>query len=78
MDLTLGMILAKKPSGMVASHAWKVDPLIISPEEFKEKKKAEYNALVRTKQISKGKGIGKHSKGISFWGLVEKEKEKVL
>ena len=74
VGLNIGDDISQETSGMIASHAWKVDPLIISPEEFKEKKKAAYNALVKTKQISKGKGIGKHSKGISFGGLVEKEK----
>ena len=43
--------------------------LIISSEMFKEKKKAKYNARAKVKQISRGKGMGNHSKGIRFWGV---------
>ena len=52
--------------------------MIISSEKFKEKKKAEYNAGARTQQIRRGKGIGKHSKGIRFLGVGRKGKGKRL
>ena len=42
---------------------------------FKEKKKAEYNAQAKAKQINRGKGIGKHSKGIRFLGVSGKGKD---
>ena len=75
-DLTVGMVLAEKPQTCLQVMHERLKHLIISSERFKEKKKAKYNARPRAKQIRRGKGIGKHSKGISFWGLVEKEKEK--
>ena len=50
--------------------------LNITSEMFKEKKKAEYNAQAKAKQSHGGKGMGKHSKGIRFLGLVEKERER--
>ena len=43
---------------------------------FKEKKKGEYNAQAKAKQINKEKGMGKHSKGIRFWGVSGKGKGK--
>ena len=46
MDLTLGMILAKKPLAWLQVMHGRLTHLIISPEEFKEKKKAEYNDLL--------------------------------
>ena len=77
-ELTLGMVLAEKPPTWLQVMHERLKHLIISSESFKEKKKAKYNAQARAQQIRRGKGIGKHSKGIRFWGLVEKEKEKGL
>ena len=51
--------------------------LIISSERFKEKKRAKYNARARrNQQIRRGKGIGKHVKGIRFLGVDRKGKGK--
>ena len=38
--------------------------------------KAKYNAQAKAKQINKGKGMGKHYKGIRFWGVSGKRKGK--
>ena len=76
IDLTLGMVLAEKPLAWLQAMHERLKHLIISPEKFKEKKKAEYNAQARAKQISKGNGIRKHSKGIKFWGVGRKGKGK--
>ena len=73
-DLTLGMLLAEKPPTWLQVMHERLKHLIISSERFKEKKKAKYNAQVRSKQIRRGKGIGKHSKGIRFWGVCRKGK----
>ena len=70
------MVLAKKCMAWLQVMHERLKHLIISPEKFKEKKKAEYNARARAKQISKGKGIRKHSKGIRFLGVGRKEKGK--
>ena len=43
-DSTLGMVLAEKPPAWLQVMQERLKHLIISPEEFKEKKKAEYNA----------------------------------
>ena len=43
-DLKFGMVLAKKPPAWLQVMHERLKHLIISPEEFKEKKKAEYNA----------------------------------
>ena len=43
-DLTLGMVLAKKPPTWLQVMHERLKHLIISSEGFKEKKKAEYNA----------------------------------
>ena len=77
-DLTLGMVLAKKPLTWLQVMHERLKHLIFSSKRFKEKKKAKYNAQARAQQIRRGKGIGKHSKGIRFWGLIEKEKGKRL
>ena len=52
--------------------------LIISSEVFQKKRKAEYDAWVKAKQLrtGKGKGIGKHSKGIKYLGASGKGKGK--
>ena len=68
-DLTLGMVLAEKPLAWLPVMQGRLKHLIISSEMFKEKKKAEYNAQGKVKQISRGKGMGKHSKGIRFLGV---------
>ena len=41
-------------------------------------KKAEYDAWAKANQIGKGKGIGKHSKGIRYLGVSGKGKGKDL
>ena len=66
MDLTVGMVLAKKPPAWLQVMHGRLKHLIISSEVFQKKKKAEYNAWIKVKQLrtGKGKGIGKHSKGI--------------
>ena len=58
---------------MATGHVWKVKALIISSETFKEKKKVKYNTQTQAKQINKVKGMGKHSKGIRFWGVSGKK-----
>ena len=75
-DVTLGMVLAEKLLAWLQVMHGRLKHLIISSEMFKEKKKAEDNAQAKPKQINKGKGMGKHSKGIRFWGLVGKERGK--
>ena len=75
-DLTLGIVLAEKPLAWLQVMHGRLKHLIISSETFKEKKKAEYNAPAEAKQNNKGKGMGKHSKGIRFLGVSGKEKEK--
>ena len=52
--------------------------LIISFEKFKEKKKAKHDAQARGKEVSRGKGIGKHSKEIRFMRVDGKGKGKRL
>ena len=65
-DLTLGMVLAEKPqTGLQVMHE-RLKHLIITSENFKEKKRAEHGAQARGRQISRGKGVVKHSKGIRF------------
>ena len=58
------MVLAEKPPTWLQVVHERLKHLIISSEKFKEKKKAKDNAQAKAKQISRGKGIGKHSKGI--------------
>ena len=70
------MVLAKKPPAWLQVKHERLKHLIISPEEFKEKKKAKYNARARAKQTSRRKGIGKQSKGIRFLGVGRKGKRK--
>ena len=77
-DLALVMVLGEKPLAWLQVMHERLKHLIISSEKFKEKKIAEYNAPARAKQISKGKGIGKHSKGIRFLGIGGKGKGKKL
>ena len=77
-DLTLGVVLAEKPLTWVQVMHERLKHLIISSDRFKEKKKADYNAQARAQQIRRGKGIGKHSKGIRFLGVGRKGKGKRL
>ena len=76
-DLTLGTVLAEKPPAWLQVMHERLKYLIISSEMFKEKKKAEYNAQAKAKQNNGGKGMGKHSTGITVLGVVEKEWGKV-
>ena len=75
-DLTVGMVLAEKlPAWLQVMHG-RLQHLIISSEVFQKKKKAEYDAQGKAKQTGKGKGVGKHSKGIRYLGVSGKEKGK--
>ena len=73
-DFTLGMVLAEKPLTWLQVMHERLKHLIISSERFEEKKKAKYNAQARAQQSRRGKGIGKHSKGIRFLGVGRKGK----
>ena len=73
-NLMLGMVLAEKPPAWLQVMHGKLKHLIISFELFQNKKKAEYNAQAKAKQTSKGKGVGKHSKGIRYLGVSGKGK----
>ena len=75
-NLTLGMVLAEKPPAWLQVMHERLKHLIISSAMFKEKKKAEYNARVKARQNSGGKGIGEHSKGIRFLRASRKGKGK--
>ena len=70
MDLTVGMVLAKKPPAWLQVMHGRLKHLIISSEVFQKKKKAEYNAWIKVKQLrtDKEKRIGKHSMGITHIG----------
>ena len=72
------MVLAEKPPTWLQVMHERLKDLIISSKRFKEKKKAKYNARAGAQQIRRGKGIGKHSKGIRFWGVGRKGKGKML
>ena len=61
-DLMVGMVLAEKPPTWLQFMHGRLKHVIISSEVFQKKKNAEYNARTKTKQTSKGKGMGKHSK----------------
>ena len=73
-DLTLGMVLAKKPLAWLQVMHGKLRHLIISSETFQKKEKAEYDARAKAIQTNKGKGVGKHSKGIRYMGTSGKGK----
>ena len=75
-DLMLGMVLAKKPPAWLQVMHVRLKHLINSSETFQKKKKAEYNAYAKAKQTGKGKGMGKHSKGIRYLGVSGKRKGK--
>ena len=63
------MVLAEKPPAWLHIMYGSLKHLIISSEVFQKKKKAEYNAQAKTKQTGKGKGMGRHSKGIRYLGV---------
>ena len=50
--------------------------IIISSEAFQKKKWAKYDAQAEAKQTSKGKGIGKSSKEITYLGVSGKGRGK--
>ena len=77
-DLMVWMVLAEKPPAWLQVMHGRLKHLIISSEVFPKKKKAEYDAQVKVKQTGKGKGMGKHSKGIKYLGVSGKGKEKRL
>ena len=74
--LTIGMVLAEKPPAWFQVMHGRLKHLIISSETFQKKKKAEYDARAKAKQTRKGKGIGKHSKGIRNLGVSGKGRGK--
>ena len=61
-DLTLGVVLAKKPLTWLQVMHERLKHLIVSSGEFQEKKKAECNTQAKTKQTNKG--MGRHLKGV--------------
>ena len=75
-DLTVGMVLAEKPPACLSVIHGRLKHLIISSEAYQKKKKAEYDAQVKARKLrtGKGKGIGKHSKGIRYLGISGKGK----
>ena len=73
-DLTLGMVLAEKPPAWLQVMHGRLKHPIISSETFQKKMKVEYDAQANAKQTSKGKGVGKHSKGIRYLGASWKGK----
>ena len=75
-DLTIGMVLAEKPPVWLQVMHGKLKHLIISSETFQKKKKAEYDTRAWAKQTGKGKGMGKHSKGITYLGVSGKGRGK--
>ena len=76
-DLMVEMVLGEKPSTWLQIMHGRLKHLIISSEVF-QKKKAEYDAQAKTKQLrtGKGRGVGRHSKGIRYLGISGKGKGK--
>ena len=76
--LTVGMVLAEKPPAWLPVMHGRLKHLIISSEVFQKKKKAEYNSQAKAKQLGtdKRKGIGRHLKGIRYFGISGKGKGK--
>ena len=70
------MVLAEKPPTWLQVMHGRLKHLIISSETFQKKMKAEYNAWAKVKQTGKGKGMGKHSKGIRYLGVSGKGRGK--
>ena len=62
-NLTLGMVLAKKPPTWLQVMHERLKHLIISSDTFKEIKKTGYDTRVGGKQSSKGKGNKLYGKG---------------
>ena len=77
-DLAIGMVLAGKPPAWLPFIHERLKHLIISPEAFQKKERIKYSAQMRTEKlrVGKGKGVGKHSKGIMYLGVSGKGKEK--
>ena len=77
-DLAIGMVLAGMPPAWLPVIFERLKHLIISSEAFQKKKRIKYNAQKEAKKlrVGKGKGIGKHSKGIRYLGISEKGKGK--
>ena len=77
-DLTVGMVLVEKPPAWLPVMHGRLKHLIISSEVFQKKKKAEYDVLAKAKQLGtgKGKGIGRHLKGIRYFGVSGKGQRK--
>ena len=75
-DLIVGMVLAEKPPAWLPVMHGRLKHLIISPEAFQKIKKAEYNAQTKARKLrtGKGKGIGRHSKRIRYFGISGKGK----
>ena len=73
-DLMMGMVLAEKPPAWFPVMYGRLKHLIISSKVFQKKKKAEYDARAKAKHTSKGKGMGKYSKGIRYLGVSGKVK----
>ena len=73
---TVKMVLAEKPPAWLPVMHGRLKHCINSSEAFHKKKKAEYNAQAKARklQIHKGKGIGKHLKGIRYLGISGKGK----
>ena len=65
-NLTLEMVLAEKLLTWLQVMHERIKHLIISSDTFREKKRTDYNTQVRGKGHSKGKGVGKHSKGVKI------------
>ena len=65
-DLTVVMVLAEKPPAWLQVMHGRLKHLKISSEVFQKKKKAEYNARAKTKQIGKGKGMGNTPKELDI------------
>ena len=77
-DLMVGIVLAEKPPAWHNIMDGRLRHQIISSEFFQKKKKAKYNAPAKAKQIrtGKGKGVGRHSKGIRYLEVSGKGKGK--
>ena len=65
------MVLAGKPPAWLPVICERLKYLIISSETFQKKRRIKYDAHMGAKKlrVGKGKGIGKHSKGIRYLGV---------
>ena len=77
-DLTVGILLTEKLPPWLPVMYGSLKHLIISSEVFQKEKKPEYHAQGKTKHLGTGKGkrIGRHSKGIRYFGVSGKGKGK--